>query len=54
MEAKDDALKSKTVVRCAKAAFLLSALKSLPNRYVNSTIDDQHEVTKSRLYVYIF
>ncbi|XP_062165511.1 uncharacterized protein LOC133872024 [Alnus glutinosa] len=46
MEAKDDALKSKTVVRCAKAAFLLSALKSLPNRYVNSTIDDQHEEVK--------
>jgi hypothetical protein len=49
MEAMDDALKSKIVVRCAKAAFLLSALKSSPNRYVNSTTDDQHEVTKSRL-----
>jgi hypothetical protein len=62
MEVMDDALKSKIVVRCAKAAFLLSALKSSPNRYVNSTTDDQHEVTKSRLslslslslYIYIY
>ncbi|XP_041021968.1 uncharacterized protein LOC121263200 [Juglans microcarpa x Juglans regia] len=33
MEAKE---KSKVVIRCAKAALLLSAIKSFPNRSLNS------------------
>ncbi|KAB1204071.1 hypothetical protein CJ030_MR8G028350 [Morella rubra] len=43
METKHEALKSKMLIRCAKAAFLLSALKSFPNLSMNSTTDDQDE-----------
>ncbi|GMY17282.1 Retrotransposon-derived protein [Fagus crenata] len=38
MEGKEEALKSNVLIRCAKAAFLLSALK-----FPNSTTDHQDE-----------
>ena len=52
MEGKEEALKSNVLIRCAKAAFLLSALK-----FPNSTNDHQDEVRNSlslSLYIYIF
>lgn len=44
MESKDKPLKSQVAVRCAKAAILLSLLKSFPNRHFTTSIDDQREV----------
>eukprot|EP00258_Populus_trichocarpa_P001771 XP_002301051.2 uncharacterized protein LOC7495153 [Populus trichocarpa] len=43
MESKDKPLKSQVAVRCAKAAILLSLLKSFPNRHFTTSIDDQRE-----------
>ena len=40
IEKKEEALKSKVAIRCAKAAFLLSSLRSLPK----STADHHHQV----------
>ncbi|CAK9325483.1 unnamed protein product [Citrullus colocynthis] len=40
-ESKDEAMRSKTAVRCAKAAFLLSSLKSSQNRHLKATVDQQ-------------
>ncbi|XP_050124228.1 uncharacterized protein LOC126601551 isoform X3 [Malus sylvestris] len=34
------AMRSDVAIRCAKAAFLLSSLKSSPNRRVSTAIDD--------------
>ncbi|XP_030948737.1 uncharacterized protein LOC115972552 [Quercus lobata] len=45
MEKKEEALKSRVAVRCAKAAFLLSSLKPLPN----STADHHHHQEKKML-----
>ena len=45
MEKKEEALKSRVAVRCAKAAFLLSSLKPLPN----STADHHHQVNNLSL-----
>ncbi|KAM4075129.1 hypothetical protein ACJW30_10G145600 [Castanea mollissima] len=42
MEKKEEALKSRVAIRCAKAALLLSSLKSLPN----STADHHHQEKK--------
>nr|XP_023918900.1 uncharacterized protein LOC112030443 [Quercus suber]POF02340.1 hypothetical protein CFP56_31234 [Quercus suber] len=42
IEKKEEALKSKVAIRCAKAAFLLSSLRSLPN----STADHHHQEKK--------
>ncbi|XP_050265127.1 uncharacterized protein LOC126709081 [Quercus robur] len=42
MEKKEEALKSRVAVRCAKAALLLSSLKPLPN----STADHHHQEKK--------
>ncbi|XP_011016400.1 PREDICTED: uncharacterized protein LOC105119904 [Populus euphratica] len=43
MESKDKPLKSQVAIRCAKAAILLSLLKSFPNRHFTTSIDDQRE-----------
>ncbi|KAJ6759704.1 hypothetical protein OIU79_024715 [Salix purpurea] len=43
MESKDERLKSQVAIRCAKAAILLSKLKSSPNRHLTTSIDDQGE-----------
>ncbi|KAG6784275.1 hypothetical protein POTOM_009964 [Populus tomentosa] len=43
MESKDKPLKSQVAIRCAKAAILLSLLKSFPNRHLTTSIDDQRE-----------
>jgi hypothetical protein len=52
MESKDKPLKSQVAVRCAKAAILLSLLKSFPNRHFTTSIDDQREV-KNALFLSI-
>ncbi|KAA0038606.1 hypothetical protein IC582_006977 [Cucumis melo] len=45
-ESKDEAMRgSKTAIRCAKAAFLLSSLKSSQNRQLRATA---HEQAKER------
>jgi hypothetical protein len=60
MEGKEEALKTNVLIRCVKAAFLLSALK-----FPNSTTDHQDEVRNSlflslslslslSLYLYIY
>ncbi|KAG5229962.1 Retrotransposon-derived protein [Salix suchowensis] len=46
MERKDEALKSQVTIRCAKAAILLSSLKSFPNHHLTTSIDDQGEDKK--------
>uniref|UniRef100_A0A6N2N3T0 Uncharacterized protein n=1 Tax=Salix viminalis TaxID=40686 RepID=A0A6N2N3T0_SALVM len=43
MESKDERLKAQVAIRCAKAAILLSKLKSFPNRHLTTSIDDQGE-----------
>ncbi|KAM1316094.1 hypothetical protein ACFX10_019594 [Malus domestica] len=37
------AMRSDVAIRCAKAAFLLSSLKSSPNRRVSTAIDDDDD-----------
>ncbi|KAM0976726.1 hypothetical protein PS2_019328 [Malus domestica] len=37
------AMRSDVAIRCAKAAFLLSSLKSSPNRRVRTAIDDDDD-----------
>lgn len=48
-ESKDEAMRSKTAVRCAKAAFLLSSLKSSQNRHLKATVDQQAKVLNYNL-----
>ena len=44
METKDDSLKSQIAIRCAKAAVLLSSLKTSQNCNLRATIDHGNEV----------
>lgn len=44
METKDDSLKSQIAIRCAKAAVLLSCLKTSQNCNLRATIDYGNEV----------
>lgn len=44
MENKNELLKSQAAIRCAKAAILLSSLKSFPNRHLTAASNDQEEV----------
>ena len=50
IEKKEEALKSKVAIRCAKAAFLLSSLRSLPN----STADHHHQVNNLSLSLSLY
>ncbi|GLU16192.1 hypothetical protein SLE2022_326370 [Rubroshorea leprosula] len=43
METKDEILKSPIAISCAKAAMLLSSLKSSPNYLLESTNNDEDE-----------
>ena len=50
-ESKDEAMRgSKTAIRCAKAAFLLSSLKSSQNRQLRATAHEQAKVLKVTIY----
>ncbi|KAM2668628.1 uncharacterized protein LOC126601551 isoform X2 [Malus sylvestris] len=43
------AMRSDVAIRCAKAAFLLSSLKSSPNRRVSTAIDDDdYEIAEEK------
>ncbi|KGN60336.1 uncharacterized protein LOC105435036 [Cucumis sativus] len=46
-ETKNEAMRgSKTAIRCAKAAFLLSSLKSSQNRQLRATVHEQAKEKK--------
>ncbi|KAJ6340088.1 hypothetical protein OIU77_007942 [Salix suchowensis] len=47
MESKDEPLKSQVAIRCAKAAILLSKLKSLPNRHLTTSIEEKEMLIKT-------
>lgn len=50
-ETKNEAMRgSKTAIRCAKAAFLLSSLKSSQNRQLRATVHEQAKVLKITIY----
>ncbi|KAJ6340096.1 hypothetical protein OIU77_007946 [Salix suchowensis] len=47
MESKDERLKSQVAIRCAKAAILLSSLKSFPNRHLTTSIEEKEMMIKT-------
>ncbi|XP_022138206.1 uncharacterized protein LOC111009432 [Momordica charantia] len=44
-ESRDEAMRSRTAFRCAKAAFVLSSLKSSQNHYLRATV---YEIVKEK------
>lgn len=53
-ESTEEAMRSKTAFRCAKAAFLLSSLKSSQNRHLRAAVDEQTKVLALQFTISIY